>query len=82
VDLAAAVASNDELTALIAIRDTLAVQLAGAEGKDAAPLARELRAVLLELRRLGAGKQESALDEIAARRSKRRAARPAAAAPS
>jgi hypothetical protein len=74
------IAHGNEIQALTAIRITLAKRLADAEGAPAAALSRELRAVLLELRRLGATNQESPLDEIAAKRAKRRAARSAPAA--
>jgi hypothetical protein len=77
IDREIALASGDEVQALSAARELLAEQMLNVEGKDIAPISRELRAVLVDLRRLGAGRQESALDEIAARRAKRRAARPA-----
>jgi hypothetical protein len=72
------IADGNEIQALTAIRALLAERLADAEGAPVAAISKELRAVLMELRRLGATTQESPLDEIAARRAKRRgAARPA-----
>lgn len=68
-----AVESGDRRSALEAIRDRLAEELAGADGKDAAPLARELRATLAELESLPGGKEVSAVDDLSARRAARRA---------
>jgi len=48
-DLLATVAGGDRRQSLEAIRDRVASELAVAEGRDVAPLARELRAVIAEL---------------------------------
>lgn len=72
-DLIGAVESGDRRTALEAIRDRLAVELDGAEGRDAAGIAKELRATIAELESLPGGKAVSAVDELSARRAERRA---------
>jgi hypothetical protein len=79
VEQAAALASGQEVQALSALREVLAERLLEADQPATAAISRELRAVLEQLRKLGAGRQESALDEIAARRARRRAAGPAGA---
>lgn len=76
VEQAAALASGQEIAALTALREVLAERLLEADQPATAAISRELRAVLEQLRKLGAGRQESALDEISARRARRRAARP------
>ncbi len=60
--------------ALEAIRDRLAAELEDAEGREVAALARELRATLLELEGLPSKREESPVDDLAARRANRRAA--------
>jgi hypothetical protein len=54
------------------LRDRLVVELEDAEGRDVAPIARELRMVLNELDSLPATRKESPVDQLAARRSSRR----------
>lgn len=71
-DLVNAVESGDRREALEAIRDRLAAEMAGAEGRDAATIAKELRAVMTELDALPGG-EVSKLDDLAARRAARRA---------
>lgn len=78
-DIADDLESGTDIEALAATRRVLAARLLDAEGSAAAAISRELRAVLAELRRLGAGREESAVDEIAARRARRRAGGPAGA---
>jgi hypothetical protein len=73
------IADGSEIEALTAMRSVLAERLGESDGTAAAAVSRELRAVLVELRRLGAGVQESTVDDIAAQRAKRRAARAAPA---
>ena len=70
-ELVSAVESGDRRKALEAIRDKLAVELHDTPGKDAAALAKELRAVISELDGLPGGKERSAVDELAARRANR-----------
>lgn len=64
--------SDDLRVALTALRDLLAVRLVGAEPRESAPLARQLREVLTVLASL-AEPEESGLDDLAARRAGRRA---------
>jgi hypothetical protein len=77
MDPLAALTEGNEVQALTAARSVLAERLIEAEGASAAAISREFRAVLVELRRLGAGRTESALDEVADRRAKRRSGRTA-----
>ncbi|GAA2364778.1 hypothetical protein [Streptomyces carpaticus] len=70
--LAAAISSGDRRTALEAVRDKLATELGRADGRDAAAVARELRAVLDALDALPGG-EVSTLDDLSARREARRA---------
>lgn len=69
-----AVTSGDRREALEAMRAHLAGLLLGAEPREAAALSRELRRVLDELDRLGAGTKGDSVDDLAARRARRRAA--------
>lgn len=71
-DMTGAVAGGRR-SALEAIRDKLAGELEDAEGRDAAPLAKELRAVINEIEKLPGGKEVSAVDDLSARRAARRA---------
>lgn len=64
---------GDRRAALEAIRDKLAAELEDAEGRDAATVAKELRATLAELEALPGGKEVSAVDDLSDRRAKRRA---------
>ncbi|MEV0227990.1 hypothetical protein [Nonomuraea sp. NPDC050786] len=70
-DLLQAVMSGDRRAALEAIRDRLAAELDSAEKRDAAVVAKELRQVLAELEALPGGEVDT-LDDLAARRTKRR----------
>lgn len=58
---------------LEAIRDELAAALQGATGRDVASIARELRMTLADLDKLPDAREESAVDDLAARRRARRA---------
>lgn len=58
--------------ALEALRDRLAEELVEAEGRDVAPIARELRATLADLETLPNGREESPVDDLAKRRQTRR----------
>ncbi|MEV4474660.1 hypothetical protein [Nonomuraea sp. NPDC049504] len=69
-DLLKAIESGDRRASLQAIRDRLANELRAAEGRDAAAIAKELRATLAELDALP-GEEEDALDQLAARRADR-----------
>ena len=66
-----AVAGGDRRKSLEAIRDKLAAELRDTVGRDAAALAKELRAVISELDGLPGGKERSTVDELAARRAGR-----------
>lgn len=68
------VAAGDRGDSLEAIRDRLAKELDEAEGRDVAPIAKELRAVIAEIYSLPRAKEGSKSDELAARRTARRAA--------
>lgn len=59
--------------ALEAIRDRLAAELVEAEGRDVAPIARELRATLTDIEDLPSKREESPVDDLAEQRQKRRA---------
>lgn len=75
MSLTEAVASGDRVAALEAIRDRLAAELDAVEGRDAATVAKELRAVLDALNASEGGKgKESSSDDLAARRETKRAA--------
>jgi hypothetical protein len=66
--------AQDRRTALESIRDRLAQELEVAEGREVAPIARELRLTIAELEGLPGGREESPVDDLAARRQKRRQA--------
>jgi hypothetical protein len=68
-----ALADGAPLEALTALRTHLAETLLAAEPKLAAGLSRELRAVVAEQQRLGGGREESKVDDLAAKRAERRA---------
>ncbi|MFI7707616.1 hypothetical protein [Nonomuraea sp. NPDC049480] len=70
-ELVSAVEGGDRRKSLEAIRDKLAVELSAAEGRDAAAVAKELRATIAELEGLPDGKERSAVDELASRRADR-----------
>jgi hypothetical protein len=59
---------------LEALRDVLTKRLAEAGNRDTAPIAGQLRAVLKELAALPAVTEASAVDDLAAKRARRRAA--------
>ncbi|MFE6305025.1 hypothetical protein [Nocardiopsis sp. NPDC057823] len=71
-----ALASGDRATQLAGLRDHLARQLQKASPKEAPALSRELRIITDELDRLGAGVSGDSVDDLAARRARRRAAPP------
>lgn len=71
--VADAASNGSRREALEAIRDKLATELESAEGKDAAPIAKELRAALQELDSLTDGGEASAVDDLTSRRQARRA---------
>lgn len=68
------VASGDRRKSLEAIRDHLALNLVDAEGREIAPIAKELRAVMAEIYSLPGEREGSKSDELAAKRAARRAA--------
>lgn len=63
---------SDHRRRLEAIRDRLTEELDESAGRDLAPLARELRAVLAELESLPVPDSKAPADEIAKRRNDRR----------
>lgn len=67
------VASGNRKDSLEAIRDHLALNLADAEGREIASIAKELRAVMAELYSLPGEREGSASDDLAQRRARRRA---------
>ena len=73
VGLVAAVASGDRREALLALRDELARRLVDAD-RDAAPIARQLTIVLLEIEQLPVPGEKSRVDDLAKRRAQRRTA--------
>jgi hypothetical protein len=79
--LSGVVAQGARRPSLESIRGKLAEQLELAEGRDAAILAKELRAVIAELDALPTGRLESRLDHIAAAVTDDLAARRAARQP-
>jgi hypothetical protein len=60
--------------ALEGIRDRLAAELEDASGRDVASIARELRLTLAEIDGLPSKREESPVDDLAARRDRRRQA--------
>ncbi|UBU11614.1 hypothetical protein [Nonomuraea gerenzanensis] len=70
-DLASTVQGGDRRAALEGIRDKLAVELADASGRDAAVIAKELRATIAELESLPGGKGVNPVDDLTARRARR-----------
>lgn len=74
-DLSGVVATGDRRAALEALRDRIAVELDGAEGRDVATLSRELRLVLAELESLpGSRREVSTVADLSARIAARRQA--------
>ncbi len=69
-----ALAEGNPIEALTALRREAAANLLAADPKEFAGLSREYRAIVAELERRGAGREESKTDDIAAQRAKRRAA--------
>ena len=69
-----AVRSGDRRRSLESMRDHLADRLDEADGKEAASISKELRAVMLELESIPTGEEVSTSDELAARRAARIAA--------
>lgn len=72
-DLVAAVTSGGRRRSLEAIRDRLASDLEAAVGRDAAVIAKELRAVIDAIDKLPPAREVSTVDQLAARRKARRA---------
>jgi hypothetical protein len=70
-ELRKVIRSGDRRRSLEAIRDRLAAELQDAEGRDVAPISKELRAVIDQLDRIPGGKEVSKRDELAARRARR-----------
>lgn len=68
------VAGGDRRKSLELMRDALAERLDASEGRDAAPLSKELREVMRELEQIPTGKEVSTSDDLAARRAARIAA--------
>lgn len=66
------IAEGDRRAGLVALRDRLARELEDAD-RDVASLARQLQSVLREIDELPSLQQESTLDDLANRRSARRA---------
>lgn len=64
----------DRLATLREIAEKLTLELHAEEGKDVAPLARELRATLKEISELSGEREASPVDDLAARREARRKA--------
>lgn len=75
-DLFAATQSGDRRATLVALRDRLAHLIASpaVDTKTVAPLVNQFRGVLAELDDLPAEKGSSVVDDLAARRTDRRAA--------
>lgn len=71
MDLAESVAAGRR-EGLEAVRDRLADELESASGRDVASIARELRMTLADLDKLPDSREESAVDDLAARRRARR----------
>jgi hypothetical protein len=67
------VQSGDRRQSLEAIRDRLASELDEAEGRDVAPIAKELRNVIDTIEALPGAREGSKSDDLAAQRAKRRA---------
>ncbi|WP_433382777.1 hypothetical protein [Streptosporangium sp. CA-115845] len=65
------VAEGDRRASLKAIRDKLARELHGASGRDAAVIAKELRATISELDGLPGGEEVNPIDDLAAQRARR-----------
>lgn len=65
--------TDDRLATLVALRDSLASAIDGCESnRDLASLARQLTLVLAEIDELAPASEVDAVDEIAARRGRRR----------
>lgn len=67
----AAVRSGNRQESLEAIRDYLAEQLESAKGRDAAPVARELRETIREIAAISTEGQADDVDEVAEQRRRR-----------
>jgi hypothetical protein len=70
--LVESIKNGDQRASLEAIRDKLALELATSESRDSAVIAKELRATITALEALPGGKEVSTLDDLAARRTRRR----------
>ncbi len=75
MDTRSALTEGDTAEALTAVREVLAGSLMAAEPQQVAGIARQLVAVVVEQERRGAGREESKVDELAARRARRRGCR-------
>jgi hypothetical protein len=65
VDLPTVVSSEDRRASLSAIRDRVARELVGAEGRDVAALSKELREVIREIDSLPTAERVTPLDKLA-----------------
>ncbi len=74
VDGDGGLATGDRLQVLRALQQRLAAELADARGAAVAQVAHQLRMVAAEIAELAPNKEVSVVDEIAARRSRRKAA--------
>ncbi|WP_433519051.1 hypothetical protein ACQP2T_28140 [Nonomuraea sp. CA-143628] len=70
-ELVETVEGGNRRASLEAIRDKLAAELRETAGRDAAVIAKELRATIAELDGMPGGKERSTVDELAARRADR-----------
>jgi hypothetical protein len=69
--LAEVAASGDRRATLEALRTKLASEIENATGRDVASLSKELTSVMRELEAIPTGREESAVDDLAARRAQR-----------
>ena len=79
-DFQEAIASGDYRKSLEALRDRIAADILSVDGCHTAPLAKQLADVLAKLDTLKPA-EESRVDDLAARRADRRAAKPQKRAP-
>jgi hypothetical protein len=73
-DLTEAMATGDPRTQLVAMRDHLARRLEEAEDRSAAPIAARLADVVERLADLPDSEEVDSVDDLASRRTRRRAA--------
>lgn len=74
MSLSEAADQGDRRRTLEELRGVLVTAIQGAEPRELAPLAKQLREVLAELDELPSGKEGSVVDDLTARRNERRAA--------